>query len=47
MTPPTGLLNFFVIEKKAIEVDASQNANTLTETKNGNAKIRVTVRFKN
>ena len=38
--PTTGLICFFVFEKKTFEVDALINVNMLTETKNGNAKIK-------
>ena len=38
MTFTTGLLCFFVFERKKFDVDALQNANTLTETKTGTLK---------
>ena len=38
MLPTTGLP--FFLKKKSSQVYASQNANKLTETQNGNAKIK-------
>ena len=38
--PPPGYFLYFVFEKDTFEVDNSLNTNTLTETKNGNSKIK-------